>query len=101
MQPQQDLATLAYRVNALEKELQHVQTQLQAYVPTNVNDVQLSAIRSTVERIEKDVGDTKRAITEQKEKQDNLVIRVLWGAMTIIIGGVVSVIVYFITHPGG
>lgn len=100
-QPQQDLSTLAYRVNTLEKELQHVQVQLQSYVPTNVNEVQLQSIRSTVERMETDVKDTKKAITEQKDKQDNLVIRVLWGAMTIIIGGVVSVIVYFVTHPGG
>ena len=81
--------------------MQHLQTQLQAYVPVRENDLQLQSIRSIVERIEGDVKDTKRSITEQKEKQDNLIIKVLWGAMTIVIGGVVSVIVYFITHPGG
>src|SRR2546430_12606128 len=110
MQPQQpaDATALTYRMNGLEKDIQHLQTQLTAYVPARENELQLASIRSTVERIERDVQDTKKEVTglndklsKQKEAQDNVIIKVLWGVVATFISGAMAVVVYFITHPGG
>jgi len=75
---------------------------------TRENELQLASIRSTVERIERDVQDTKKEVTglndklsKQKEAQDNVIIKVLWGVVATFISGAMAVVVYFITHPGG
>ena len=110
MQPQQpaDATALTYRINGLEKDIQHLQTQLASYVPARENELQLASIRSTVERIERDVQDTKKEVTglndklsKQKESQDKLIIKVLWGIVATVISIVTAVAIYFITHPGG
>ena len=57
MQSQQpmDTTAIAYRINALERDIQHLQTQLASYVPARESELQLASIRSTVERIERDL----------------------------------------------
>ncbi|OLE95648.1 MAG: hypothetical protein AUI84_02840 [Delftia sp. 13_1_40CM_3_66_6] len=107
-----DATAIAYRINALERDIQHLQTQLASYVPARESELQLASIRSTVERIERDLQDTKKEVTglntrltekltEQKESQDKLIIKVLWGIVATVISIVTAVAIYFITHPGG
>lgn len=119
LQPPQDLASLAHRVTSIEfhvenaeKELERLGGQLANYVPTNVNDMQLSSIRSTVERIEGDVKEARKEIVAlstqvgvQSKEHDQLQIRVLKWAVGIFVGIVVAVVtgflIYLVTHPGG
>lgn len=107
MQPQQpaDMATLTYRLSALEQNVQQLQTELRTYVPARENDLQLQSIRSTVERIESDVKDAKKQVTDLAAKQDNVLISVLRYIVGTIIGLAVlviaGVVVYFLTRPGG
>lgn len=113
---QQDHATLIYRIEALERMVQQLQTQLQQYVPAKENELQLRIIKETVERIEREVGNAKTQLTDlntklvaseseaqkrdaaQRESQDRLQIRILWGAVSVVITILSLVIVAYITH---
>lgn len=113
---QQDHATLIYRIEALERMVQQLQTQLQQYVPAKENELQLRIIKETVERIEREVGNAKLQLTDlntklvaseseaqkrdaaQRESQDKLQIRILWGAISVVITILSLVIVGYITH---
>jgi len=112
MQPPTDISTLAYRITSLEKHVQQLQDELHAYVPARENDLQLQTIRSTVERIEGDVKEARRQVTDlnvkletQGKEQDKIQINVLKWAVGIFVGIVVAVVtsmlIYFLTHPGG
>lgn len=116
MEMQQDHATLIYRIEALERMVQQLQTQLQQYVPAKENELQLRIIKETVERIEREVGNAKLQLTDlntklvaseseaqkrdaaQRESQDKLQIRILWGAISVVITILSLVIVGYITH---
>ena len=91
--------------------MQQLQNELHAYVPARENDLQLQTIRSTVERIEGDVKEARKQVTDlnakletQSKEQDLMQIRVLKWAVGIFVGIVVTVItamlIYFLTHPG-
>jgi hypothetical protein len=111
MQPQQqqqqpaDMTTLAYRLSTLEQNVQQLQTELRTYVPARENELQLQSIRSTVERIESDVKEAKKQVTDLTSKQDNILISTLRYIVVTIVGLAViviaGVIVYFVTRPGG
>lgn len=112
MQQQPDLGTLAYRITSLEKHVQQLQDELHAYVPARENELQLQTIRSTVERIEGDVKEARKQVTDlnskletQVKEQDKIQINVLKWAVGIFVGIVVAVVtamlIYFLTHPGG
>jgi hypothetical protein len=107
-----DLSTLSYRMGSLEQHVQQLQSELRTYVPARENDLQLQSIRSTVERIERDVQEARKQVTDlntkletQGKEQDLIQIRVLKWAVGIFVGIVVTVItamlIYFLTHPGG
>jgi hypothetical protein len=112
-QPQQsDMSTLSYRLTSLETHVQQLQVELRTYVPARENELQLQSIRSTVERIERDVQEAKTQVTSlngkletQVKEQDKMQISALSKTLIIILGVFASVLtgvlVYFLTHPGG
>jgi hypothetical protein len=114
-QPQQQDQALLYRIETLERMVRDLQGQLQQYVRSSENNLHLEAIRSTVERIERELGLAKTELTglntkltaseieaqkrdaAQRESQDKLQIRILWGAVSVIITILSLVIVAYIT----
>lgn len=104
-QPMPDLSTLTFRITSLEQHVQQLQMELRTYVPASENALQLQNIRSTVERIERDVKEVKQQALELANKQDSILISVLRYVVVTIVGVIAAVatglIIYFITHPGG
>lgn len=116
MQQPQDLVTIQYRVEALETGVRELQQQLHSYVSTRENDLQLQNIRSTVERIERDVQDAKKQMSdlstkltsqsqemqnrdaEQRKNQDALQIKVLLGIVSAVGTVLIGVIVAYLSH---
>lgn len=94
----QDLSTISYRLDSVERQVMQLHTQLQMYVPVRENELQLQAIKSTVERIEDDVKDTKRQVGEMKESQDKLQIRVLVGIVTTVATILSGIVIAYIAH---
>jgi DNA repair exonuclease SbcCD ATPase subunit len=110
------MTNLLIRVNNVEQQVKVVQTQLSQYVPTSVNELQLQSIRSAVDRIEHDVSTIKQQVVdlnsklatqetearqrdaEQRESQDKLQIRVLWGIVSIVITVLVGILIAYATH---
>ncbi len=114
------LSNILYRLDATEKDISQIKSQLkelpQSYVLTRENDLRLQSVQETVKRIEADVGETKKQVTtlstqmteqkqevqqrdaQQRESQDKLVIRVLWGALSIVITIISLAIVAYYTH---
>ncbi len=111
----QDQSTLIYRIEILERLFHDLQTQLQQYVRASENNLHLQAIKETVLRIEQELGLAKNQLTDlnaklvtseaeaqkrdaaQRESQDKLQIRVLWGAISVIITILSLVIVGYLT----
>lgn len=111
----QQFSAISYRVAAVEQEVNSLKLQLQSYVPARENDLQLQSIKATVERIERDIADARKQITEintklavqentsrdrdaqQSLNQYKIVNRVLFS----IVGGVgtilVGVLIYYLT----
>lgn len=67
-QQPQDQATLFFRIEALERLVHDLQTQLQSYVRTSENDLHLRSIKETVERIERELGLAKQQISESNKE---------------------------------
>lgn len=116
-QPQQiDIASLTFRITALEQHVQQLQGELRLYVPQRENELQLKSIQEIVRRIESDVQDAKKQITEvygkletqeekarersekQRKEQDDLQIRVLWGVVSFVLVVLSGVLIYYFTH---
>lgn len=114
--PDQDPATMLYRIQSLEQQLRQVQEQLKAYVPIRENELQLAAIQASVTRIERDVismkakqedmekdarlHDEERKVSEEKQRlsQANLQVRVLWGVITAISVVTSGIFIGFVNH---
>lgn len=112
---QPDQATLIYRIESLERLFHDLQQQLQQYVRSSENNLHLQAIRETCERIERELTLAKNQLTDlntrlvvseseaqkrdaaQRESQDKLQIRILWGAVSVIITILSLVIVGYLT----
>ena len=94
----QDLATISYRLDTIERQVMQLHTQLQLYVPVRENELQLQAIKSTVERIEDDVRSTKLQVSEMRDEQDKLQIRVLLGLVTTIVTILSGILIAFVSH---
>lgn len=94
----QDFATMLYRLNAVEQQVVQLHTQLQLYVPIRENELQLQAIKSTVDRIEDDVKETKRQVVEMRDLQDKLQIRVLIGIVTTVVTILSGTVIAYIAH---
>ncbi len=115
-QQPESLSNLLYRVEAMEKDITQLKTQLNLYEPATMSELKLQRINDTVGRIESELSKVKERLetmnthmvtqeTEaqkrdalQRESQDKLVIRVLWGALSIVITIVSLAIVAYYTH---
>lgn len=97
-QGQQDLSTILYRLDSVEQRVSQLQTQLQQYVPMRENELQLQVITSAVERIEDDVKATKLQVSEMKDAQDKLQIRMLLGIVSTIVTILSGILIAFISH---
>ena len=114
-QSPQDQATLIYRVETLERLFRELQQQLQQYVRASENELHLQSIKATCERIERELSAAKTELASlnaklveseaeaqkrdaaQRESQDKLQIRVLWGAISVVITILSLVIVGYLT----
>lgn len=111
-QPQSDMPTLTFRIAALEKDVQQLQSELRLYVPQRENELQLKNIQEIVRRIESDVQDAKKQITTVSTKLENqgqktndiqfgALKSVLGVVVSIIIGVLITVLANYLMHPGG
>lgn len=117
MQHQSDsVPSLLYRVETMEKDITQLKTQLNLYEPATMSELKLQRITDTVGRIESELSKVKERLeamnthmvtqeteaqkrdAQQRENQDKLVIRVLWGALSIVITIVSLAIVAYYTH---
>lgn len=124
------VATLLYRMEAMEKEIASIEkdisgmekdfaslkSQLNLYEPARESDLKLQSIKDTTLRIETELGRVKEKIetmstrmvaqdqdlqkrdAEQRERQDKLVIRVLWFTVSSVIAIFSAVLIAYLTH---
>lgn len=114
------LSTLTYRLAAVEHDIKAVRDQLNSYVPIRENELQLKIIQETVARIERDVIETKKQVSDlntkliaqeleardrdnqQKQSQSNLQIKAMWAiigiVITVVTGSLISYVSYLIHH---
>ena len=109
-QPQSEsISNIIYRLEATEKDVVQIKAQLrelpQSYVLARENDLRLQSIQESVRRIETDVGEAKKQLTdmssklaEQRESQSQLQIRVLYGVVAVIITILSGVLIGYLTH---
>lgn len=113
--PDQIIA-ISFRINVLERDITDLKEQFNRYVPIRENDLQLSIIRNTVNRIEQEITEARKQLSElsdklvkqekdvqqrdaaQRESQAALQIRVLWGTVSIVIAVLTSILIGYITH---
>lgn len=106
----------AYKIERLEIEVAAIKVQLERYVPVKENELQLRYIKEALERIERDVQLSKGQLEEmtnkvilaereaqkrdsaQRESQDALQIKVLWGTVSTVMAVLIAVLVGYITH---
>lgn len=114
--PNNELNTLAYRLDNVEKNLQHLSGQLSLYVPQRENELQLRAIQDSVRDIKDDVTEIRKQLNElsnrlinqeaegqkrdaaQRERQDKQQITILLWIVTTIAGLGIAVLIGYITH---
>lgn len=115
MQPN-DFNTLSYRLDGVEKLLNNLQGQLQQYVPQRENELRLQSIQGSVADIKGDVAEIRKQINDmtqkmanqdtdaqkrdsaQRESQDKLQIRVLWGVVSTVMMILVALLIAYLTH---
>lgn len=104
-----EIATILYRVEALERQNKDLTTQLDRYVLARENDLRLQTIQASMARMENDVSDTKKQLidlnvrlssqkAEQQDAQNKLLIKVLWGAVSLVIVTLLTILTSYITH---
>lgn len=96
---------IQYRMERAEREIEQIKVQLNLYVPTRENELRLQSINAAVQRIEQDIKSVKDQVTgfttklqEQRESQDKLLISILWGGISVLIGLGVLVLAGYLTH---
>ncbi len=113
---QEQIATLSYRMQTIEHDLQFIRGQFTLYVSGRENDLQLKPIRDAIERLERELSDLKSQIrdlkqqvstqddaaksrdTIQRESQDKLQIRVLWYIVSGILTILIALLIAYLTH---
>lgn len=85
--------------------MQQLQSELRTYVPARENELQLQSIRSTVERIEGDVKEARKQVTDldgklenQGKEQDKLQINVLKWAVGLVVTVLLALLIAYLTH---
>lgn len=112
----QQFSAITYRMTAVEQEVNSLKLQLQSYVPARENDLQLQSIKATVERIERDIADARKQITDistkiatqetlsrdrdaqQSLNQYKIVNRVLISIVSAVGTILVGVLIYYLTN---
>lgn len=104
-QPEHMLSSLVYRVERTEQEITQLKNQLNSYVPARENELRLQSINEAVGRIEQDIKEVKEEVKEfgtqlttQREGIDKLLIRVLWGGISLLLGVGIAVLIGYITN---
>jgi hypothetical protein len=107
------LTALLMRINTIELQVQQLQQQLQQvpsqYVANATNELHLSGLRLTADRIEIDVKDLKvqfsdlggrldTQIVTQQQAHDTFQIRILWGIISLIISVGVGLLIVYLAH---
>jgi hypothetical protein len=105
MQQNQDLSMFAYRLDGLEKDIERLNMQLSNYVPVRENELKLQSIQDIVKRIEAEITGAKLQLTDinkqldkQRESQDKLQIRMLYGIVATIVTVLSGILIGYITH---
>lgn len=105
MQQNQDLSMFAYRLDGLEKDIERLNMQLSNYVPVRENELKLQSIQDIVKRIESEITGAKLQLTDinkqldkQRESQDKLQIRMLYGVVATVVTVLSGVLIGYITH---
>jgi chromosome segregation ATPase len=112
----EQLSEYKYRFSSLEKDVSEVKQQIRCYVSSKENDLKLRSIQLTLDRMEQDVQEAKKRLTEVnsqltlqemegqkqnsdlRESQASLQIRVLWGTVSTIITILTSILIGYLTH---
>lgn len=112
----EQLVTISYRMGTIERDMQNVHSQLATFVPVRENDYQIQSIRSTVERIERDVGETNSQVMQlslklaQQEKdardaaekvrqeRDQFQIKALWYFAGLVVTVLLALLIAHLTH---
>lgn len=112
----QDIATLSYRLERLEKEFQKFVDLLDDYALSKESTLQFSNIQDNVKRLEVQVEDIRKHTqdlsiqlmkqdTESqnrdaaiREKQDAIQIRALWFIAAAVISIITAVLISYLTH---
>jgi chromosome segregation ATPase len=110
------IATLAFRISSLEQTVKDLQTQLHQYELARENDLKAQILRAEIDRVRADIADVKREqaeiekkliaqdlasqnqVASQRESQDKLQIRVLYGVVSTVVIIVSGVLIAFLTH---
>jgi hypothetical protein len=115
-QPQNQISGLLFRLDSVEKDIVSLRQQLNLYEPVRENDLKLQIIKDTTLRIESELGKVKERIeslnakmvaqeqesakrdAEQREANDKLQIKVLWGVVSTVLAIGTAVLIGYITH---
>jgi len=115
-QPQDQISGLLFRLDSVEKDIVSLRQQLSLYEPVRENDLKLQSIKDTTLRIESELGkvkerieslNTKMVVQEQesarrdaaqREANDKLQIKVLWGIVSTVVAIGTAVLIGYITH---
>ena len=105
MAPPENITTLSYRVQVVEHDVNDLRKQLDLYVPIRENDLRLQSMQESMRRIADDVKDMRGQLTsladklvDQDNKRNKLLIKVLWGTVSIIITILAALLINYITH---
>ena len=103
--PPENITTLSYRINVVEHDVNDLRKQLDLYVPIRENDLRLQNMQESMRHIADDVKDMRGQLTsladklvDQDNKRNKLLIKVLWGTVSIIITILAALLINYITH---
>lgn len=91
-----------YRLNVLEQKMKEMQLLMNGYVTAKELDLHLQAINEKLDRMEKVVSDPETGLQVQVAGLTNsinkLVIRMLYGIISIIASVAIIVVASYFTH---
>lgn len=93
-----NITTLSFRVNAVEQDVGELRKQLDHYVPIRENDLRLQRIADDVGEVRKQLIALDTKLTAAEEARNKLLIKVLWGAVSLIITILAALLINYITH---
>ena len=114
--PQESIATILYHLSTIDGDLAAFRVQLKEYDTTRENDLKLQRINDTASRMEADLrivrtsaedmktlmltkeGESKQRDSDTRASQAALQIKVLASAVTLIVGALVTLLIFYITH---